>query len=120
MKFSFRSVYSVWTLNKSKSSRMLGVSSRNSLTARSTSFDCVTYLPTMSTSAPFYSASFAVSGTMPPATAVSNFLLLNALRIICMRSSPLLLPVSWSMPRWSMTMSGQFLSDLSFPGHLQR
>jgi hypothetical protein len=32
---------------------MLGVSSRKSLTARSMSFDWVTYLPTMSMSVPF-------------------------------------------------------------------
>ena len=62
-------VYSVWTLYKSTSSRMLGVNSRKSRTERSMSLDCVTYLPTMSMSAPWSSASLAVSGTIPPATA---------------------------------------------------
>jgi hypothetical protein len=72
-------VYSVWTLYKSTSSRILGVNSRKSRTERSMSLDCVTYLPTMSMSAPWSSASLAVSGTIPPATAIRNFLLGNCL-----------------------------------------
>ena len=79
-------VYSVWTLYKSTSSRMLGVNSRKSRTERSMSLDCVTYLPTMSISAPCSNASLAVSGTMPPATAIRNFLLGNAWRMSFMRS----------------------------------
>ena len=108
-------VYSVWTLYKSTSSRMLGVNSRKSRTERSMSLDCVTYLPTMSMSAPWSNASLAVSGTIPPATAIRNFLLGNAWRMIFMRSSPLLLPVSWSMPRCRMTMSGNSLIDFNLP-----
>lgn len=81
------------------SSSIFGDSSRKSRTERIMSFDCVTYRPTMRMSAPFSRASFPVSGIIPPATAIKNFLSWNMLRIIWMRSSPLDFPDSWSIPR---------------------
>ena len=96
------------------SSLISGVASRKSLTARSMSFDWVMYRPTMMMSAPFCRASRAVSGTIPPATAMRNFLSLKVWRISGMISIPCVLPVSWSMPLCRIIMSGNSLRDLSF------
>ena len=109
----FPQVYSTCTLKRSMSSAISRVDFRNSRVARSTSLDCVMYRPTMIMSAPLASASGAVSGVTPPATATSIFCPGN----VCLMSliiSHLVLPVfSASMARCRIATSGSFLSVLS-------
>ncbi len=93
---------------------MAGVNSRKSRTERLTSLDWVNYLPTMRIYAPFSSASFAVSETMPPATAMRILLFGKASRICFMRSNRCFFHFLGRCLLCRTTMSGKSFRDLSF------